>query len=123
MDKNDIYVRLRIKSVFIGDCCKFKDTSQLKDAKIRSATILKIPRKTCLLPGSSINLPVPSDYQGDFISVEPRSEKDNWLKCSIKKSEEGTIAVKNDSDLQVLSVMIMSAKYAIPPKNQIYSSL
>lgn len=105
MDKNDIYLRPKVNSVYLGDCCDFKYVSIRRCANVRAATILRVPRQTCLLPGSSLELELPQEYHDeDLVSIEPRtlSRNTKWLKCNLLKPHQGTVAVKNDSDMPVL---------------------
>ena len=106
MDRNDIYLRPNANSVYLGDCCNFKYVSIRRCASVRAATILSIPRKTCILPGASVALPVPAEFHNEVISVEPRQVPEisskEWLKCSLMEPAGGEITLKNESDLPVL---------------------
>ena len=104
MDRNDIYLRPNTNSVYLGDCCNFKYISIRRCASVRAATILRVPRQTCILPGSCISLPVPEEFHEEIISVEPRQVTDekHWMNCYITKPQSGEILVKNESDSPVL---------------------
>ena len=105
LDRNDIYIRPNANSVYLGDCCNFKYISIKRCASVRAATILRIPRQMCILPGSSISIPVPPDYHNEVISVEPRmieDHKEGWIKCHITEPQSGEISLINDTDFPVL---------------------
>ena len=71
----------------------------------KSASILRVSRQTCLLPGSSLEIELPNEYNSKVISVEPRNIKENpeenWLTCKLTTPTEGTVSVTNDSNLPV----------------------
>ena len=104
MDRNDIYLRANTNCVYIGDCCNFKYVSIKRCANVRAATILRVPRQTCLLPGSDIVFTIPPEYQNGTISVEPRhtNNHDDWIQCKITKPEYDKITLTNNSTAPVL---------------------
>ena len=103
LEVNDIHVRPAISMIYIGDCCKFKYASIRRGTTVRSARIMRVPREVCLLPDSSVSLPIPPEYQDEVISVEPRSapDKGSWLKCQIVGPSQ-ELTLKNESDQPVL---------------------
>ena len=104
LDTNDIYVRAQRKCVYIGDCCSFKYISMKRSASVKAATILRVPRQTCLLPGSEVILTVPLEYQNKTISVEPRhiGNHDNWIRCEITKTDHDKITLTNNQSTPIL---------------------
>ena len=103
MGKNDVYLRPTASSVYVGDCCRFRYISVRRCASVSAATILRVPRQVCLLPGDSLQLPVPSEYTEEFISLEPRIESAHtWVQCGIYKQEGGLISLENSSSRPVV---------------------
>ena len=102
LDQNDVYPRPAHKSICIGDCCiiKYSNHREKKVSKTRAASILRVMRNTCLLPGESLDLDIPQEYHGKTIAVEPRSITDSsndWLTCKILTPTANSISVTNDS--------------------------
>ena len=104
MDKNDVYLRPTASSVYVGDCCRFRYISVRRCTNVSAATILRVPRQVCLLPGDTIELPVPSEYREDYVCVEPRVESpgNKWVKCGIYKNTKGIISIENESSTPVI---------------------
>ena len=103
LDKNDVYLRPKINSVFLGDCCNFRYTGIRRCSNVRAATILRVPRQECILPGSALTLPIPSEYHNDIVSLEPRNDSEsNWIKCEFVKPENGMISIENKSNEPIL---------------------
>ena len=103
MGKNDIYLRPTANSVYVGDCCSFRYISIRRCSNVGAATILRVPRQVCLLPGDSLQLPVPSEFNEEFISVEPRVMSDlNWIQCGIYRQENGLVSLENVSPCPVV---------------------
>ena len=104
LDRNDIYLRPNINSVYLGDCCNFKYISIRRCASVRAATILRVPRQMCLLPDSHITLPLPPEYCDEMVSVEPRQINDinDWIKCDIVNTKSGEIVLKNETHAPIL---------------------
>ena len=106
--QNDVYLRPKHRSIHIGECCVVryicsKDVKR-KDANTRAASVLRVTKPACLLPGSSMELELPQKFHNKVISVEPcnMQENDNdWLPCRIKQVEE-SISVTNESKSPVL---------------------
>ena len=103
MGKNDVYLRPTANSVYVGDCCSFRYISIRRCTNVSAATILRVPRQVCLLPGDSLELPVPSHFREEFISVEPRALSDNnWVQCGIYRPEKGLVSLENVSSSPVI---------------------
>ena len=104
MERNDVYLRPTASSVYVGDCCKFRYVSIRRCTNVSAATILRVPRQTCLLPGDVLELPIPAEYREDYVSVEPRvaPNKNHWLQCGIYKNESGLISIENVSKSPVV---------------------
>ena len=71
--------------------------------------ILRVPRKTCLLPGEDISMKLPDDLLSHEVAVEPRvispsfTMVPNWLKCEIMKPDaDGKITMTNSSSEPLL---------------------
>ena len=102
MDKNDIYLRPNTNCVYVGDCCSFKYVSIKRCASVRAATILRVPRQTCLLPGSSLDISVPHEYQNEAICVEPRQTDHKWIQCNITEPVNDKITLTNTTTTPIL---------------------
>ena len=105
LQRNDVYVRFSANMIHLGDCCTVKYGAKNRGGiNRRIAIILRVPRRTCLLPGEKISLPLPEELKtADEVALEPRcmSVKDitsNWLKCSITNPDQGSIDVVNSSE-------------------------
>ena len=103
LDKNDVYLRPKINSVFLGDCCNFRYTGIRRCSNVRAATILRVPRQECILPGAALTLPIPSEFHNDIVSLEPRNDSEShWIKCHFVKPENGMISIENQSNEPIL---------------------
>ena len=104
LDKNDVYVRANLNTVYVGNCCDFKYASIHRCSAVRAAKIMRVPRQMCILPGSSISLLTPPEYHDKEISVEPRllSDKSSWIKCCVTKPTNGEITLINETTSPVL---------------------
>ena len=104
---NDVFSRPAQDTIFLGDCCGFKCHNTMKKINnisgIKAATVLRVPHKMCLLPGESVEIPVPADIASasEAIALEPRwdspSKSINWLPFSIQSIDSGTVSLKNSS--------------------------
>ena len=107
---NDVYVRPKEGSIYLGDCYRIKNKTMKPTGAARTckATVLRVPHKVCLLPGEEVSVPVPTEFQKEVVAVEPRVSPSsqavpNWLDCQIiTTSSEGEIMLKNSSDQPVL---------------------
>ena len=107
---HDIYVRPSTRTVYMSECCSF----QYEDAKSgvcksrRAAAILRLTKQTCLLPGESVRVPVPSFLKDeDLLSIEPRQASlpagaPKWTSCQILPVVDGCVEVENSSTEPVL---------------------
>ena len=104
LDKNDIYLRPKINSVYVGDCCDFQYVGIRRCSNVRAATILRVPRQECVLPGASISIPVPSEYNNKIVSLEPRCDSNTnaWIGCRFVRPESGFINIENSSEEPML---------------------
>ena len=106
--QNDVYLRPKYKSINIGDCCIIKYSSSRftkKGISTRAASILKVTRRKCLLPGSSIELQLPPEYHDEVVAVEPRNLKEDgtdWFKSKLAVPKDGSITIVNETDSPVL---------------------
>ena len=108
---NDIYVRPAKRTIHIADkeIIKYEpiQTSQCPTNR-NINVILRVPKQTSLLPGETLNIPLPSEFHGqEQVSVEPRmltpSMKDEklnniWLKPIIATPHENNIELTNTSE-------------------------
>ena len=144
LQKNDIYVRYSTNTIHFGDCCTLRYCSVKKGSSAHTSKvscILKSPKRSCILPGESIYLPLPEELKSEeYVALEPRylkNEPTDWLQCSIRAPTEGLIEVENSSDepvilgkhvqfCQVRAVTDVSesedASYPRPPKSKSSSS-
>ena len=108
---NDVFVRPKSNTIYLSDCCTVNYPSSRvprNNTRRCTASILRVPRRTCLLPGESIQLPVPEELKADeVLALEPRcgSTKDStpsWLKCQVITPEDGKITIRNTSSEPVL---------------------
>ena len=107
---NDVFVRPKSNTIYLADCCTVNYPSDKPSSNTRrcSASILRVPRKTCLLPGETLQFPVPEELADvDVLALEPRcsSPKDptpSWLKCQIVIPDDGSIAIRNASSEPIL---------------------
>lgn len=104
MDRNDVYLRANTNHVYLGDCCDFKYLNIKRHANVKAATILRVPRQTCLLPGSSVALSIPPEYQDKIVSVEPRcnNNQDEWIQCELVKPDHDIITLTNKFTIPIL---------------------
>ena len=75
----DIYARPSCRTIYIADCCSFQykgNHSSMSGASNRcSASILRVGKQTCLLPGETLSLPVPEEWKSaEVLAVEPRQD-------------------------------------------------
>lgn len=109
---NDVFVRPSKRTVYVGDCCDYiYSTRPPKGRATRctaTATILRIPHQTCLLPGEGISFQLPKDLQSEeFVALEPRSisspvDMPDWLSCGLLPTEDGCVEIRNPSPEPVL---------------------
>ena len=110
---HDIYARPSTHTVFIGDCCSFKYNEGVKVSSVcvkqrTNATVLRVMKQTCLLPGETISLEVPEELAKEkIVAVEPRDDttpdsSPRWLSCNMYPVINGSIHAKNDSSEPVL---------------------
>ena len=104
LEKHDIYVRPSTKTAYISDCCSYKYLGTepvISKDNLYKPSILRVSSKACLLPGQSINLPIPDELiHEEYLALEPRPKclpKDSpeWLPCSIVKVTNGSIELVN----------------------------
>jgi hypothetical protein len=106
--RNAVYVRPREGTIYLGDCCVVKSKSKCTSNTVRNckASILRAPRKVCLLPGDELTLSVPDEFKEKSLAVEPRvltSSALDWLSCqTTNSSPNGEIKLKNLSAEPVL---------------------
>ena len=103
METNDCYARPSKRLVFLGDRA-FKCDVINKSSK---ADIIRIQQPAVLLPGDTINIPIPDALVGNkFVAIEPRVEapsirmskyQHSWLQPQIVELNEKHIAVQNCS--------------------------
>ena len=107
---NDVYSRPGQDTIYIGDCCGIRyDGSTrkgLRESKICRAVLLRVPQKTCLLPGESISVKLPVPIESESVALEPRydspSQSTTWMTCSIKSTSSGSVDLQNTSNSPVL---------------------
>ena len=108
---NDVFIRPKENSIYLGDCCKFKNKSKYVSGSVGSckATILKVPQKVCLLPGDELIVNIPENFKNKEIAIEPRvisqcnSDNTEWLSCHTTiTGDNGEIKVTNSSTNPVL---------------------
>ena len=104
LDHNDIFLRPKINSVFLGDCCDFQYIGIRRCSSVRAATILRVSRQECILPGDYLNLKVPIEFNDKVVSIEPRCEStdSSWIGCRFIRPEEGVISIQNLSEEPIL---------------------
>ena len=108
LQSNDIYLRPKLRMIYIGDCCGIKYSDRKpshRGSNTCTATILRVPRKICLLPGEYVSIPVPEALHSTEIAVEPRHDSPlksvDWLRCGIM-SVTDSLKLKNDSKDPIL---------------------
>ena len=112
---NDVFVRPKSNTIYLGDCCtvnyptaKVHGNVKRSNARLCTTSILRVPQKTCLLPGEKISLPLPEDLKSaEAVTLEPRctSPKESsasWLNCEIVVPDEGNVCIRNSSSEPVL---------------------
>ena len=114
LSTNDIFVRPSKKAIHISDKeVVYYEARRSKHATNRStAVILRIPQQTTLLPGDSVNVPIPTDLKSDqYVAIEPRVNSPSlrfdkmnemWLKPHITEQTNGNIELKNTTDKPIL---------------------
>lgn len=107
---NDVYVRPKSNTIYLGDCCTVNYPHSKPSGSNRrcTASILNVPKRTCILPGETIQLPLPEELQSvDSVALEPRYISSNkiptdWLNCDILSPENGKVRIRNSSSEPVL---------------------
>ena len=104
LERYDIFLRPKINSVFLGDCCDFQYIGIRRCSNVRAATILRVSKQECILPGACLNLEVPVEFNDRVVSLEPRCESDesSWIGCRFLRPEEGFISIENLSENPIL---------------------
>ena len=110
LKQNDVYVRYSENKIHLGDCCtvKYPSVKQRVGSRRVVASVLRIPKRTCLLPGQKVSLPLPDEVKNEVeVALEPRcmSAKDttsSWLKCSITTPIDGYVDILNSSEDPVI---------------------
>ena len=104
LENNDIFLRPKINSVFLGDCCNFQYVGIRRCSNVRAATILRVTKNECILPGASLTIPVPNEFNNKVVSVEPRCESydSEWVGCRFLRPEDGFLSIENNSQEPVL---------------------
>ena len=112
LQTNDVFVRPNQNKVYVGDCCEHEYSTRTPKSRTNrctvTATILRVPRQTCLLPGESFSFQLPVELHNEkAVSIEPRivsspADAPEWLGCSIVPTKEGCIDVVNSSPEPIL---------------------
>ena len=109
LERNDIFIRPKHKSIYLGDCCTVKYVGgKGVHNNIRAASILRVPRQVCILPGASIRLEVPKEFMASEIALEPRydcpsmQQTPDWLGCKMIQLEDEFVDISNESSSPVL---------------------
>ena len=109
LETNDIYVRPKLRMIYIGDCCSVRYSNaknHSSNSKIHRATILRSPKKLCLLPGESVSVPLPVPSISKEVALEPRydapSSKYDWLSCNILPMSSGAVVLENKTGNPIL---------------------
>ena len=104
---HDILVRLRTRTIIIPGCCSFQYSDRPKIQRV-NASILRLSRQTCILPGESVFLPLPAHLkQCSEVAVEPRAQaippnNPAWTTCQLLPVIDGMIEAENLSSDPVL---------------------
>ena len=111
---HDIYARPSLHTVYIGDCCSFQyndksiNIDSISSINRCSASVLRVSKQTCLLPGESLSLTVPEELSKEkILAVEPRRDTSpnstpEWLSCHLASVVNGSINVPNKSSEPIL---------------------
>ena len=107
---NDVYVRANKSTVYVGDCCHYKYSTRSPRARTSrcTATILRVPRQTCLLPGEAISFKLPDElHSEEVLAIEPRlisspTDMPEWLNCGVIPMKDGCVEVFNSCSDPVL---------------------
>ena len=116
---NDVFARPSSKSIYIGDEKIPYDAEVIKGPAtqrgckaIIKAVIMKVPRKTVLLPKDELKLNAPPEFhKEEYISFEPRTESPSlahdkyskhWVRPHVSHLTDGILTVTNYSDSPVL---------------------
>ena len=112
LDLHDIYPRPSKRTIYIGkEEVPYDAQNRTTNAQTRTV-IMRVPRRTVLMPGESLSLAVPDEFSGEKeLAVEPRPnaksfqhEKYNnmWLQPQITEPTEGVLNLVNKSRDPVL---------------------
>ena len=112
LHQNDVFVRPTKGTVYIGDCCDYRyftrPSQGLATRCTATASILRVPRQTCLLPGESISFELPKDlHSEEIVALEPRPISSplgmpKWLNCGLLPPKHGCVEIRNPSSDPIL---------------------
>ena len=84
MNSNDIWIRPRHKFVAIGDDKYYysNENSPALSSKRLVAETIRCPESLTVWPGEFVEVPVPEDFYGQDVALEPRTDTPVNSKCS-----------------------------------------
>ena len=106
---NDVFVRPKSNTIYLADCCTVNyPSTKTNNTRRCTASILRVPRRTCLLPGEALQLPVPEELKTiEALALEPRCNfsketTPSWLKCQVVIPENESIYIRNTTSDPIL---------------------